>query len=1149
MTHSALRPAVLPRHLLALLLTALLVIAGVVMPTAAFANGEAVDRSAAVQTDAPEQASQPSVDPAAPASEDAPAGEPAADAQGSTADDADQPSSGDSDAAAGAGDAANADDAGEALPLDEYGVDLRALAAQRLGLSRVAAAASPDGGSAVWGISPDLASAAMGRANPLAEAYVAPASFDETARLATWAGGSGTIAADHSATLAFQGTSVNFAKTGGGWLRLSNLQATLDASGNGTVSAIVEYGTAPGAYPNIVYSADLVGVRGAPRVNLLSLTGNSTAPTQQGSDVVWSDLATSWHEDFIAHINGNGDDGLAWSYASWVTNDPTKPTRHAAPLTLTLENATLPVAPSIAGGEAVWGISPDLVSAAMGRANPLAEAYVAPASFDETARLATWAGGSGTIAADHSATLAFQGTSVNFAKTGGGWLRLSNLQATLDASGNGTVSAIVEYGTAPGAYPNIVYSADLVGVRGAPRVNLLSLTGNSTAPTQQGSDVVWSDLATSWHEDFIAHINGNGDDGLAWSYASWVTNDPTKPTRHAAPLTLTLENATLPVIPAAVTSTSLSVSPTGEVVAGKRVTLTATVSPVAAGAVEFRDGSTVLGTANVDAAGAASLAVSTLATGGHSLRAVFVPADADAYQSSQSAAVSVTIVESVAAKPGSLQWGIRASFVNYIVNGGSVTTSGGAGGRSVFTFPQSTQNFNHTSGTGSVAYRGTVHYQHRAHGIDIKISNPRIVITSATSGSIVVDMVAQGEVSNGVTFAALNLAAASHSTDGTTTTFRNVPGTLTAAGASAFNGFYQAGEPLDLATFVIGATGADQAGSSSGDADSADWTPPATPPSTTGLELQGETADILAPGQQITVRGAGFQPNEKHIKVVLYSTPTVLATDAKADASGVVVWTGILPDGVTGEHTLTLQGALHSVGLPLTIGERPIAANFRGELGTCTIQDASLQWGFKESWRAYVSTMAKGEWTVDEGAAYETPEFRFVNGTGTVDESSQSGEIAFPGTVRFTGHDGVLNTLLSNFRLRFPGDGTAALVVDISGDNRDGGVASATDIVYVTLDLAGGEGGISDGVYALSGVPTTLTEDGVQVLSSYPAGTDFDPISFQITLGSDCGDVVAAPESDTADQTWIWWLVGGLLAVILVLVVLLLRRRPAVQVD
>src|SRR5207247_2133996 len=64
--------------------------------------------------------------------------------------------------------------------------------------------------------------------------------------------------------------------------------------------------------------------------------------------------------------------------------------------------------------------------------------------------------------------------------------------------------------------------------------------------------------------------------------------------------------------------------PTG----GQAVTLTATVLPVApatgvpTGAVTFRDGATTIGTATLGATGSASIIVSTLALGNHSLTAV-----------------------------------------------------------------------------------------------------------------------------------------------------------------------------------------------------------------------------------------------------------------------------------------------------------------------------------------------------------------------------------------------------------------------------------------------------------------------------------------------------------------------------------------------
>lgn len=45
--------------------------------------------------------------------------------------------------------------------------------------------------------------------------------------------------------------------------------------------------------------------------------------------------------------------------------------------------------------------------------------------------------------------------------------------------------------------------------------------------------------------------------------------------------------------------------------------------------------------------------------------------------------------------------------------------------------------------------------------------------------------------------------------------------------------------------------------------------------------------------------------------MVIYSEPTLLDANAKADANGVVRWIGTLPEGLTGEHTITLQGSIN----------------------------------------------------------------------------------------------------------------------------------------------------------------------------------------------------------------------------------------------
>ena len=73
-------------------------------------------------------------------------------------------------------------------------------------------------------------------------------------------------------------------------------------------------------------------------------------------------------------------------------------------------------------------------------------------------------------------------------------------------------------------------------------------------------------------------------------------------------------------------------------------------------------------------------------------------------------------------------------------------------------------------------------------------------------------------------------------------------------------------------------------------------------------------------GGEIEITAGGFQPNEQGILVVIYSEPTVLDTNAKADANGVVRWIGTLPKDLTGKHTITLQGGVN-VGQEITISK------------------------------------------------------------------------------------------------------------------------------------------------------------------------------------------------------------------------------------
>lgn len=129
--------------------------------------------------------------------------------------------------------------------------------------------------------------------------------------------------------------------------------------------------------------------------------------------------------------------------------------------------------------------------------------------------------------------------------------------------------------------------------------------------------------------------------------------------------------------PPVATTTTISATPSSPKVVGTAVTFKAIVAGVdAAGTVQFKNGEVNLGTAVDLAAGAASLISSTLPVGTHSISAVFVPANAAAFSTSTSAAISyvitapvVTTATTIAAAPASPQ-----------VAGTSVTFAAGVSG-------------------------------------------------------------------------------------------------------------------------------------------------------------------------------------------------------------------------------------------------------------------------------------------------------------------------------------------------------------------------------------------------------------------------------------------------------------------------------------
>ncbi|MDQ1130895.1 hypothetical protein QE381_003023 [Microbacterium sp. SORGH_AS 888] len=430
--------------------------------------------------------------------------------------------------------------------------------------------------------------------------------------------------------------------------------------------------------------------------------------------------------------------------------------------------------------------------------------------------------------------------------------------------------------------------------------------------------------------------------------------------------------------------------------------------------------------------------------------------------------------------------------------------------------------------------------------LDLTFADPQVRIDSSSNGALLVSIGGRR-----TEVASLDLAAGSRSDSNGAIAYSSVPATLTASGAGVFSygssQFYSAGTAMDPVTFVVGADAAPGSGAPArtvaAAAAKAAWTPPADPPSRTGLTIDAKYASGVTAGTEIAASGAGFAPGETDIKVVVYSTPVVLEQALTADEQGVATWRGLLPATLApGEHTLTFQGAALALGAPITVRA---AAPITG----CTVTDASIDWGFKESFRSYISgSIAHGEWTVSDGAAYKTPVFQWRGGSGTVDAAAMSGQVDFTGTVTFTGHDGLLHTTVGNPRIRLVDAEHAQLLMDVSGLTMDDALAGRTDKVvtvtavpFVALDLSQGQVTREGDTITAKGVPTTITPDGFAAFPNYPVGTAFDPIDFTITV-SDCA-ALALPEEDAtatreaaapAGSALPWWgwvlIAGGALA-------------------
>lgn len=184
----------------------------------------------------------------------------------------------------------------------------------------------------------------------------------------------------------------------------------------------------------------------------------------------------------------------------------------------------------------------------------------------------------------------------------------------------------------------------------------------------------------------------------------------------------------------------------------------------------------------------------------------------------------------------------------------------------------------------------------------------------------------------------------------------------------------------------------------------------------------------------------------------------------------------------------------------------PVAPAFAAE-DSCEVVNAEVQWGFKESFRSYISgTIALGTWSTEGDITYATPLFYFTGGDGSLAPDGTRGELAFEGALRFEGHGGILNTALENPRLVFLGDREAALYFDVTGDTMDGLSVEKEGVDFVRISWPGSAESIDEatGVWRVEEAEVTLTALGSEAFGTYVAGELFDPMTIAVKVEEGC---------------------------------------------
>lgn len=471
--------------------------------------------------------------------------------------------------------------------------------------------------------------------------------------------------------------------------------------------------------------------------------------------------------------------------------------------------------------------------------------------------------------------------------------------------------------------------------------------------------------------------------------------------------------------------------------------------------------------------------------------------------------VTGNVVES-----GTLSWDIRESFLKYLTGfaHGSVNVEGmektAAGG---FKYTQASGVYNPETKTGQINFAGTAEFTGHNGQLKSTIKNMRLVVVNG-KGTLVADVDALTRDGKSVSKTGLAIAE------------------VDLSGASVKDGVFSA----QNAAVALTAEGSDVlfAGQYRG-ADNA------MAPLSFSVKLSEQTAENTVEVPRISENKSSESGASDNKGSENGSSNSGNSGTNGSGANGSAGTSGSVSNGGSSSNGSVSNNPAQPVCVPVT---RTREVQEQGA-SDGTIKSANLGWGVRDSFRNYVrGGIANGSWELN-GTSYSSDAFNWSNGTGTF--KNGKGSISFSGSVRFTGHHGILDTTIANPRLEINGN-SGTLYATMNSNDPSGKATNYGEVALLKVDLSGLQS--STDAVSVNGAATTLTAEGAKAFAGfYDAGKDMAPLSFSAAIngaktttktvsetvyeGEGCDPVTGKPLASTGASGVEGTLVAGFIAV------------------